>query len=299
MKRLQTQLGQATVLACLFMATILGMSALVVDVGSWFRTQRDLQAVADAAALAGAHELPDSTSKAAALATEYTTKNGGASPQISFSKQFVANDTIRVTLKRETPSFFAKVFRLDSVNVNAAASARTSGMSAARYAAPFAVDEKHPLLQCKPTPCFGERTTLDLEKVGPGAFRILNLDNSKGGTGQQILAAWIRTGYDGYMPLGDYNSDSGAKFNASEVKDAMTDMIGKEVLFPIYRKTEGEGANFEYEVIGWVGFVIESFKGNGNTGEIKGYFTRVIWEGLQANTNGNPSFGALAIELVE
>ena len=37
-----------------FVSATLGASALTVDVGSWYRSQRDLQAQADSAALAGA-----------------------------------------------------------------------------------------------------------------------------------------------------------------------------------------------------------------------------------------------------
>lgn len=300
MNRIREQRGQAVVLVCVFMVVMLGMAAFVLDIGSWYRTQRDLQAVADAAALAGAQALPNSTSDASALAVEYSQKNGGGSPTVTFARDFQSDDTIKVKVSRDAPTFFSKIFGIDSVNVGARASARTTGMGSARYVAPIAVDKKHPLLNCAPEPCFREETTLDLEKVGPGAFRLMNLDGSRGGTGPPILADWMRNGYDDYMPLGWYYSDPGAKFNSSHFKGAMADVIGKEVLFPIYDETKGQGANFEYRVIGWVGFVVESFDGRGNKGTVTGYFTRVIWEGLQATTSGgNPSFGARAIELVE
>ena len=52
--------GQAMVLTVLFLAGLIGMSALVLDVGSWFREKRQLQLTADAAALAGAQALPGS-----------------------------------------------------------------------------------------------------------------------------------------------------------------------------------------------------------------------------------------------
>ena len=41
--------GQAFVLTVLFMVGLLGISALVLDVGSWFRASRASQAAADAA----------------------------------------------------------------------------------------------------------------------------------------------------------------------------------------------------------------------------------------------------------
>ena len=83
--RAKNQRGQATVLSLVFMTVLLGMAALVLDVGSWYRADRDTQSTADAAALAGAQALPDSTSQASTLASQYATKNGGGLDSVSFS----------------------------------------------------------------------------------------------------------------------------------------------------------------------------------------------------------------------
>ena len=45
--------------------------------------------------------------------------------------------------------------------------------------------------------------------------------------------------------------------------------IGDELLFPVYDKTTGNGPNFEYHVIGWVGFVVTGFDGNGSKGTVQ------------------------------
>ncbi len=294
--------GQTTVLTLVFMVVLLGMAALVLDLGSWYRSDRALQQTADAAALAGAQALPDSTGGATGLAIEYADKNGGGlgGSGIAFSGEFMANDTIKVNMTRQAPGFFSKMFGLKSVTVGAHASARVGTMNEAEYAAPIGVDVKHPMLSGSGCPCFDQPTTLDLEKVGPGAFRILNIDGSKGGTGQDILGDWIVHGLDAYMPLDWYNSDSGAKFNASEVKDALTARIGTELLFPVYRAIQSQGSNLQYEVIGWVGFHLTGFKGSGNSGQLDGWFTRVIWEGVQGRTgSGSPDFGARSIQLVD
>jgi hypothetical protein len=300
MNRCRDERGQALVLTTIFMVALLGMAALVLDVGHWFRSQRDLQAVADAAALAGAQALPEDPGKATALAIQYAQDNGGPAPQITFSTKYINNDTIKVDLRRTEPGFFSKVMNIDSVDVAAHAKARNGVLAAAQYAAPFGVDERHPMLQCKPDPC-QDLTTLDLEKVGPGAFRILNLDNSKGGSGQQILAQWIAQGYDGMMPVNsDYYSDSGAKFNASEVKAAMEDALqaGRELLFPVYRAIDGQGAGLQYTVIGWAGFLVTDFDGNGSSGQITGHFTRFLAQGIQGIPPQN-GFGTWNVQLIE
>ncbi len=301
MKRISNDRGQAAVITVMFLATLLGAVAMVLDVGSWFREQRDTQSDADAAALASAQALPDDVGTASALASQYLDKNvAGAGREISFSSTYSPNDTVTVKVNRDAPGIFSKLFGINSVNVHAIAKARVGNPGEARYAAPIAVDVKHPMLQCKPLPCFGTATQLDLEKVGPGAFRLLNLDGSKGGTGGKIDAEWILRGYDGYMPLAWYGSDPGAAFNDSKFREALDIRRGDELLFPVYDSTKGGGANFEYRVIGWVGFVVTDYKkAKGNNWIVEGYFVRVIWEGIQSTSGAAEDFGVRAIELVE
>jgi len=298
MNSLRSDRGQATVLTVIFLVALLGAVALVLDVGSWFREQRDTQSTADAAALAAAQGLAETTGVATGLANQYLVKNGGGTAEISFASDLSVNDTVTVKVTRQAPGVFSKLFGIESVDVHATATARIGHPDEARYAAPIAVDEKHPLLQCKPLPCFGQATTLDLEKVGPGAFRLLNLDGSKGGTGGQIDEDWILRGYDGYMPLGWYGSDPGAAFNDSKIKAALNVRIGDELLFPVYDKSKGGGSNFEYNVIGWVGFVVTDFKAQGSKGSVSGYFVSMIWEGIQSTSGAASNFGVDAIELV-
>jgi hypothetical protein len=299
MTTVRNERGQATALTVIFLLALMGAVAMVLDVGSWFREQRDSQSTADASALAAAQALPESTGTASALASEYLAKNGGGAAVVSFSSEFVPNDTVTVTVERDAPGMFARFFGIDSVEVHAKASARSGTLSEARYAAPIAVDIEHPLLKCTPLPCFNEATTLDLQKVGPGAFRLLNLDGSKGGTGGKISADWILRGFDGYMPLGWYGSDPGAAFNDSKFKSALNVRVGDELLFPVYDQTKGQGSNFEYHVIGWVGFVVSGFKGQGNKGTVDGHFVRVVWEGIQSESGTEEDFGVRGIQLVD
>jgi hypothetical protein len=62
-------------------------------------------------------------------------------------------------------------------------------------------------------------------------------------------------------------------------------------------------------VIGWVGFHLTDHKVQGNGGTLSGWFTDIIWEGLQGQTgnnggNGNggggnaDDFGASSVQLV-
>jgi len=69
--------GQVLVLALIFIVVVLlGMAALVIDVGYAYYAHRSLQSSADASALAGAQELPDSA-RAQSVANEYGGQDGG------------------------------------------------------------------------------------------------------------------------------------------------------------------------------------------------------------------------------
>jgi hypothetical protein len=101
------------------------------------------------------------------------------------------------------------------------------------------------------------------------------------------------------MPLGAYNARSGNPFSSMDVEGSLADRIGTEILFPVYRKLIGSGTTAQYEVIGWVGFHLTGFALHGSSEKLFGYFTQVIWEGIQSETNSQPDFGARAIALVE
>ena len=94
--RLNSSRGQATVLTLVFLAVLLGMAALVLDIGSWYRADRNTQSTADSAALAGAQALPNDTSEAASLASSYAGKNGGGLDSVNFSSSYGTDDTINV-----------------------------------------------------------------------------------------------------------------------------------------------------------------------------------------------------------
>ena len=296
--------GQATVLTLVFLVVLLGMAALVLDIGSWYRADRATQSTADAAALAGAQALPSSPTNANTLSLQYVTKNGGGSPSVTFSTKYLTNDTVKVNVTKPAQGIFTKLFGVRTVTVGSHASARASLMDQAKYVAPIGVNILNPKLKGTSTcPCFGSTnlTTLPLGKTGaPGAFDLLNIDSSHGGTGPSILANWILKGYDGYLSLGDYFSDAGAKWNSSEVQNALDARDGTELLFPVYDTIKGSGAGAQYHVIAWVGFHMTSHEEHGSTGSITGWFTEVVWTGIASTSStGQPNLGARVVNLVD
>jgi Flp pilus assembly protein TadG len=307
--------GQSMVLTLVFLTVLLGMAALVLDVGSWYRAHRAAQSAADASALAGAQALPD-TATATSLANQYSAKNspsGSTSPQITFSQQGgFETDTIKVKLTRPSPGFFAKLFGIQTVTVSGDATARAWNVEEVKGVAPITVNYKHPLLNCTrgqhPTcnPNFGSPTTLTLEDIhtsggkdAAGSFGLINLDQSDPNPGANTLADWLLNGYPDYLPIGRYESATGADFNNSQFTSALDQQIGHELMFPVYRLLKGPGGNAIYDIIGWVGFVITSYTTNGSDGTIYGHFTRYVTDGVPADHGGGGGAEGLGVHKIE
>lgn len=300
--RLRSEEGQALVISVLFLVVLLAATALTLDVGAWYREQRQAQASADAAALSGAQALPTDQSQATSLAEQYALANGAvAAASITFRSDYQPHDTVVVRMNRDAPSFFGKLFSITSVPVHATAAARAGVPEQVFGAAPIVVNKLQEKLSGPGCPCFNTETTLPLGKDGaPGAFGLVNLDPGAN-NGVPNLADWIQSGFDGFLELGKYDSDPGAKFNSSGVRDALSARLDGELLFPVYDTLTGGGSNAKYNVIGWVAFHLDAFSDDthGNTGWLQGYFTRVIWKGLQSSTNKHlPDFGVYSVSLV-
>jgi Putative Flp pilus-assembly TadE/G-like len=312
----KSERGQVVVLWVVSTVVLLGMAALVVDVGAWWRDKRRLQGTADAAALAGAQELPQSPGQARTVATNYANDNGGdvAGADITVSSGPSTNDTIDVTARRTDPGFFSNVLGIGSANISAHAKARVGPPVKALHVAPMVVDCDHPLIQnCTGagSPRFGPLNKADLnydpnDFGAPGAFGMLNLDGGNGTPGSSDEADWIRFGFNKYLGLGDYRSDPGAKFSSSNIQDALTAKIGEVLLFPVYRTLDLQGQNATYDIMGWIGFRLTSFEVHGNNAILHGYFTEYIAEGILSGSgpdaDGDPtssSFGVKSIQLIE
>jgi len=311
MSRLKNERGQAFVVMTLSLAVIIGMAALALDVGHWFRDKRRLQGTSDAAALAGAQQLPDDPAGAKTMALNYANMNGGnvAGANITVSSTYFANDTITVNGQRNDPGMFTGLFGITNVNITSHSKVLVGPPHDALHVAPMVVYCGHSLIQnCNDNhaPQFNVPTDLNFDPMGaPGAFGMLNLDGQSGTVGTSDEAAWISQGFDQYLPLGKYKSDPGAKFSGEPVQDALTSRLRTVLLFPVFKTLTGTGQNAQYDIIGWIGFYLTGFDVHGNSATLHGYFTQYIAEGILAQhapgSGGVPSsfFGVKSIQLVE
>lgn len=306
MTRLRNERGQATVMTAIFIVVLMGMAGMVLDVGSWFRQQRVSQATVDSAALAGAQALPTDPASARSLAADFAGKNGGvAGATFTVTSKWTPNDMITVAQAGTGTGFFSRLFGVSTVTLHAHASAITEIPTEVTGVAPIAVDIHHQMLSGPGCPCFDVPTQIPLGKKGvPGAFGMIDLDNAdQGNTGSSTLADWIANGYDAYLPLGGYDSDTGAKFDASGIQSALQSRYGSDLLFPVYDSITGNGSNASYHIIGWVSFHITLAQASGNDGTLTGYFDRVIWDGIISTSGPSnpaiPDLGVYSVALID
>ena len=75
--------------------------------------------------------------------------------------------------------------------------------------------------------------------------------------------------------------------------------VGDEVLFPVYKPPIlGGGSGARFNIIGWVGFHIDSAAANGSSGDLNGHFTRFLAHGIQASSGSSNDYGVRAVQLV-
>ena len=92
---------------------------------------------------------------------------------------------------------------------------------------------------------------------------------------------------------------TGNPFSSSNVGAELQSRIGTDLLFPIYRTLKATGSNAEYFIVGWVGFHLTGTDLQGNKEKLYGYFTEVIWQGLQGSSGGVVAPGVHVVQLVD
>lgn len=298
MRRLRDESGQVFPLLALgLLVALLGVVGLVVDVASWYRAQRHVQAVADAAALAAVQALPGGTAQAASLARSYAAQNGGTIDDPRFSTSSQPGDTIAVRATAQAPSYFARLFGVDGVTVHASATARAQTASEVANVVPLAISGATEALRCG---CFGEETTLTFDRLDAGgAFGLVDFANAAGNATPGELAGWIESGFPGRLSLGDYQSAPGNRFNAAAVRSALEDLAARHatVLVPIYSDVSGNGANATFTISGFGAFRVDGFSRDGGRAQLTGSFQRTIAHGTPTGQDAE-YYGVASVGLV-
>jgi len=293
--RLRDESGQVLVFVAVILVGIVGMAALVVDVGSWYHAQRKLQTAADAAALAGAQHLPTQTVTARNKALEYAGLNyaGIPAPTVTFPDA----GTIDVAARADTPGIFAPVLNsaFGVITVHANAQARVFAPSQMTNVAPIAVKTTAACAVSNPS-CFFQTVTVsfDESQISSSAIGLVDLRcqsasssfSCGGGPGGSTLADWIRNSYPDALPSGVwYDVKTGQTIGP--IRSALEDaaQARRKLYFPVF--DQADGSNTAFHVIAWAAFVIDpgGVDWGSQTKKLTGHFEPAIATSLAA---GNP-----------
>lgn len=313
MKRFRDDRGAVLVLATLLLGALMAMSALVIDVGSWFWQQRRLQSAADAATLAAAQDLPV-TAAASTAATTYAGDN--VSGLNSWTPTFPDPNTIEVRLSKAVHGVFSPLLGISSVTVRAHARATVGSPARMKNVAPVAVKSTAACTPAAPA-CFGQTENLNFDEsnLTSSKFGLISLSCegaaasscSSSSTGSSDLVNWITNGYPDFLDVNKwYAAVSGQKIGP--VRGAL-DAAGTSrqlLFFPVFDSADSTAKSFH--IIGWAAFLIDaggviSWKNDApscrpNCKVLSGHFVQYIAHGLDSDPTV-PNFGVKTIALTQ
>jgi len=292
--------GSIIVLFACSMVLILGMLGLVIDMGFVYKEKSDLKKAATTAALSGAQELTNGD----AVRVENVVNTILASYQEETSLhenglKIELDQEVRVTLIKEVPFVFAKIFGFDSITVEESAAARLFPIGGMRGVAPLGIDESV-LIN------YGDIVPL---KVGPGDseegnFGILALE----GPGAKTYEETLKYGFDHLLSVGDSVSvqtgniadktSEGVNYRLSQCPnpDGNTNIRECARIVPVAVYRFDETDNKKVVVTGFAFFYIEPPDPN-DTSVIRGKFIKRVDTGTYTDDSQNR--GAYMSRLVE
>jgi Flp pilus assembly protein TadG len=177
MRRARGERGQILAVVALALVALLGLAAFSVDVGYAYYAKRQLQSATDAAALAGAQDLPNAVT-AVATASSYAAANTPSNLSFTFTYTTSCTATsiiatgcapavnpnqLRVDGAVSTNTWFAKIFGINHFDVTTHANA-CSPCSSTPVDIVIAVDRTGSM--CSPTGAGG--TCIDLNNAKDG-----------------------------------------------------------------------------------------------------------------------------------
>lgn len=248
--------GQVLALFAAGLVGLCGFVGLSIDVGRLAYTASDTQKIADAAALAAAQDLPDTT-EATATANSYGAQNGVAALQLTFTN---SDYTVEVAASRQVDFTFLKVIGLSGKNVTRRATVRTDKDLVTGYVAertdPFVlwggsrkVEKPAGSNNCPLHMCVGSIYTFYSPnwKIANGTPNepdwTNNENNFKGSIAHGDGAAILQTG--------DVMSVGGA---GSPPLPA----VGEIIVIPVIDEAGGNADNYEFRIAAWVQLEVTS-----------------------------------------
>ena len=296
---LREQKGAAVAVIAISMTAMIGFAALVIDGGNLYLNKTRLVNLADAAALAGAQDLPGDPQSAIASAYSYAAQNGMSNDTIDVT---ISNDNTIVTVNasRTVPFFFAQIFHMNSSNVSARAAAAIKPITGVGNIVPFGI-VKQP---------FKYNQTYTLKAGGGSGYNGNYAALALGGTGSTIYEGNITNGYKGQLLIDKLvttetgvmsgATSKGVKARMEQDKYATFETMEKNspriLTVPIIESLEVNGRG-EVLVVGFAAFFLEDIGGNGHENYVTGKFIQTVV--LGDTGTGTANYGLYGSSLIE
>ncbi len=265
---LNSKRGAVLVIFSAFLVVALGFSALVIDLGAMHLERTRLVNATDAAALAGARELPD-VSAAESTAQQYALLNGVETDNLTVTFG-TSNETITVAASAQRNYIFAPILGVEQGTVHARATAASGSIGGMSGLIPIGIQENvyHVLMASPDANGQVVITKENFGEIGPGNWGWVNLAYpEQSNTHDQI--EYITNGYPGMIFVGDLlRVDTGANIGTpANLKKGLGDVLedyiasGETLYVPIICDTWTSGTSSPVTVRGFAGIVLIGYEG--------------------------------------
>lgn len=312
--------GNIIIIVAVSMVLIIGMLALVIDLGLAYLSTNQQQKAADAAVYSAGRLLPVSTSDLSKVyaikdsAIDYADQNGFG--DLTRDNVILGNvkggqfTDIKVNVPKSVPMNFAKIFGVDFIDINRSATAKLSPVIRTTGVAPIGLTKEE-----IDTRIAEHNLTNVILKYGankdrpsPSFFGALDLDGQGGGASDYRI--WLTQGFAGEISVGDVLLEEsgnmvGPTWEGFEERYSACTHFGAQtggpgctasnyepscpriVKVPIY----SVGTDNKTVIVkGFAAFLLESQTPSSDRGEIKGSFLNMVSNG--AASGGNVGEGA-------
>ncbi|WP_283152510.1 TadE/TadG family type IV pilus assembly protein [Guptibacillus hwajinpoensis] len=286
--------GNVAVMLALSLTVLLGVTAMVIDVGRLYHEKRILQNAMDAAALSGAQGLLTSEVSAASIAKELASKN---TFPVDDGDLTITSQSIKVSKQSIVPMTFARVFGIQEASVKASAKAEVGLLKSAKRVTPIAIEHT----------AIPNETELKCENTGKHHGNCGYLDiNSNGASG---LAENIINGVE--LEVGtNVQTEPGQKWGP--VKNAIETLISQDagktkcqaaatadfscariVIIPLIDSWDGVNGKSTVKVVGLAAYWIDRLD---EPKRIVGKFKKVVTTGEIGGSGPGNLYGVKLVE---
>lgn len=272
---IKEETGAVIIIVALVMVVFLGISALVIDGGMLYMEKQKLQDITDAAALAGAQELPTSIDKATAQANKTIALNE-TYPNL-FNINFNENKhRITVRAEKSVNLVFAKALGFNQAVVAAFSKVEIGPLTSGRGAVPVGIEYTSQIT-------FGDIKYLKVEDATIGNFGALAL----AGPGANLYEEDLKNGYANTLRVNQIidtqtGNLAGPTSRAVNYRIAACptstylnhpDDCPRIILVPVFQSVVTEQNQVkQVKIVGFAKFFIETVNSGSQSAEIVGRF---------------------------